>query len=115
MVRWEPRPDDVRRFTEGDCHIFALALHKLRGWPTCAFRDWDGEPHLHAFVRHPDGDLIDIDGKRPPEAFFVDWDGESDYRAFDFREYQWTTPCFGYYSRRRATVVAKRLLAHYGL
>lgn len=115
MAEWKPREADVDRFTTGDCHIFALALSKLTGWPTYAFEDsFDGQPYLHAFVVAPDGWIYDVEGRHDPTEFKKSWSHDI-YRAYDFYEYDWTSPCFGYYSRRRAAALAKRLVQHYGL
>lgn len=77
---------DVVRFTEGDCHIFARYLHHYTGWPLAAFTynwPWAEEegiqlntPDLHAFVIHPSGDYVDIEGRCDPEEFKARWKPE---------------------------------------
>lgn len=55
---------------EGHCHSFAVALHRITGWPlwgawkTSDDGDEDGRL-VHIAVEHPDGQLIDANGKAP--------------------------------------------------
>src|SRR4051812_44511858 len=57
---------DIERYTCGDCHYLARALHKLTGWPMAAFVDRWGDPDRHAFVLTPDGDVFDVHGIESP-------------------------------------------------
>jgi len=50
----------------GSCMYLAIALHRLYGYPIQA-RFLDDDTLEHAWVRSPDGDVIDIMGKFPPE------------------------------------------------
>lgn len=111
---WRVRDADVARFTEGDCHILALTLNKLHGFKTCAFAGDDGGPVDHAFVELPDGRVLDVQGVTTPAVMCRRWGWEA-YQPFDFYEWCWTQPIFGDYSRKRARIIAGRLVAHYGL
>lgn len=105
---------DVQRFTEGDCHVLARALHLRTGWPIMAFVDkHDDQPDLHAFVLMPDGRALDVQGAVSMQAFKRRW------KRSEVAEFNWKTlrsafasPAFGRYSYQRAGVVAERLLAH---
>lgn len=117
---WNPRNADVDRFTTGDCHIFALAVHKLTGWPIATF-DYEHDPtgSIHAFNIMPDGRLIDVEGIHDPNEFVKQW---KRWGAKRFSKQHWPTmrkswqgPQFGQYSYARARVVAKRLLEHHGV
>lgn len=46
-----------RNYVSGDCGAFAVALHRLTGWPIYAF-----EGFAHYVIRTPRGALIDIKG-----------------------------------------------------
>lgn len=64
---------DIEAFTCGDCHILAAEIARVTGWPLCAFRDDEGEPEAHAFVRMPDGRLLDVEGAHEPDKFIKAW------------------------------------------
>ena len=70
---------DIEAFTYGDCHILARELSQVTGWPICAFCAED-EPDIHAFVRTPTGEYLDITGCYSPDTFGANWshffDGE---------------------------------------
>lgn len=51
-------------FLFGECAPFALALHRLTGWPIFAMRSGD---RYHVFVRHPSGRFVDASGFVSPE------------------------------------------------
>lgn len=119
---WNPRKPDVERFTEGDCHIFARALHKLTGWPIHTFgrRDHPYGGDVHAFCVLPDGRIADIEGVRDAKDFCADWHYSFKVSAHHPRPWSdirhwWGGPAFGPYSYRRARIVAERLLESYGL
>lgn len=63
---------DIYRFTCGDCHVLAYAIHKLTNWTMCAFSEGDG-PNFHSFVRHPSGYYLDIRGLEEPDDFIKRW------------------------------------------
>lgn len=115
MKDWNPRRPDICRFTQGDCHVFAAALHRLTGWPIHAFDDY-GEPILHAFVMTPDGQAADVMGIRPLQDLLEYWTWDT-HSECDWRELRdcWGSDVFGPYSASRARVVAKRMLEHYGV
>ena len=60
------------RYRYGLCAEFAVALHRLTGWPLGAFYDTekdkeDGTEYTglsHAFVTHPSGKIVDCYGLR---------------------------------------------------
>jgi hypothetical protein len=95
-------PDDVHRFTQGDCHIFARALNKATGWPIHTFRSWGGTD-MHAFVRAPDGRCVDIQGFTRVTAFKCRW-GLRNIAPIDWKDLrdEWGGPNFGDHSYRRA-------------
>lgn len=68
----------VVRYTQGDCHLLALAIHDATGWPLAAYADLDAEPEglsdadwteyigtlaTHVVVIAPDGVHLDIRGE----------------------------------------------------
>jgi len=63
-------PKSLNKYRMGYCAEFAVALHRLYGWPLGVFYDTDkedGEQYTtlaHAFVVHPSGALVDSDGLR---------------------------------------------------
>jgi hypothetical protein len=59
------------RFTYGQCHGMAFALHEATGWPIgCLMAEWRHSPRsedihtsvVHAYVRAPDGGIMDARG-----------------------------------------------------
>ena len=60
---WLPRPIMGEPLTEqakfvfvsGQCHAFAIAIHKLTGWQIVADEDFLGRAKGHILVRMPDG------------------------------------------------------------
>lgn len=66
------------RFTCGDCHILARAIHRVTGWPMATFSFKSGKerlPDTHAFVRLPDGRYLDIEGVRTADEMYERWYG----------------------------------------
>ncbi len=114
-TRWNPRKDDISRFTEGDCHVFAAAVHRLTGWPIHVFND-EGTPYLHAFVVAPDGKAVDIMGVRSMEDLLNEW-GELEHLHYKWEDLklEWGANTYGAYSVKRARLMARRLLEHHGL
>jgi len=57
-------------FCRGYCAEFAIALHRLTGWPTIAFNEVvkeDGEEYynlVHTVVKSPNGKYVDVRGIR---------------------------------------------------
>lgn len=116
---WNPREPDVRRFTEGDCHYLARALQKLTGWPIYAFdSNYHDEGDLHAFVKTPDGRILDIEGLHTVAEFMENWSRPNHKRISVYKwpkmRADWGRPDFGPYSYKRARVMAARLLDHFG-
>ncbi|MCV9965083.1 hypothetical protein OIU34_24605 [Pararhizobium sp. BT-229] len=63
--------DLIEEFTFGKCYALAAALHEETGWPIGALvADWKATPGsatvrrrvVHAFVRAPDGSVLDARG-----------------------------------------------------
>ena len=60
--------NNLRLYTSGYCAEFAVALHRLYGWPMGVFYDTDkedGEQYTtlaHAFAIHPSGSIVDCNG-----------------------------------------------------
>jgi hypothetical protein len=114
-------PSLLERFTEGDCHILAVRIHRLTGWPLATFAD-DGFPHTHCFVQCPDGEYLDVEGKRPEAAFRDAWklylnpgDTIKLWTIPELRASKWATePVFGSYSYAAARRVAGKLLDSIG-
>lgn len=116
MKRWSPRPEDVERFTYGDCALFAWAINRLTGWPIHAF-----DCELHAFNVMPDGRYVDIEGIVTKRTFMRKWmcnerrEGNIITGPWEVIRRYYTSPKFGNYSYERAMVMARRLLHHYGI
>jgi len=65
-------------FNLGDCDIYAIALHRLHGYPLCAIRgkylesewggtrEWDYE-YCHIMVKLPNGNYLDSQGEQTRE------------------------------------------------
>lgn len=60
------------RFTEGDCHVLARAIHEITGWPMATFASGK-YPVTHAFVAMPDGRYLDIEGVSTREELLAHW------------------------------------------
>ena len=60
--------DAVRAYTEGHCGSLAYCISKETGWDPCVLTYTDGRrgfggDAMHMAVIHPDGDIVDIEGK----------------------------------------------------
>lgn len=71
---------DIEQYTSGECHVFAVALHRLFGWPMCAVLDngelyWEDPEYtdnfirsaVHVFATDPAGNAWDVMGVRKRE------------------------------------------------
>lgn len=106
---WHPTALDIERFTEGDCHYLARALHRRTGWSMAAF-SCGGEPDLHAFVLTPDGRVLDVQGACTKHVMRTRWGGKG-IRAYEWRALSaFGPPDYGEASVARARVVARNLL-----
>ncbi len=110
---------DNYRFTCGDCHILAKRIAKVTGWDLCTFVDEEGDPFLHAFVRMPDGNILDVNGVQTEEAFRQHWQAPAEDPSYRIGTWTWsglrastwwTSPTFGRYSYARARIIAGKLL-----
>lgn len=89
--------DDIDQYTTGECHVFAVALHRRFGWPMMTVLDY-GEPYwenpedsedfipavCHVFAIDPDGHAWDVMGVRKREDVREEvesWCSISDYVA----------------------------------
>lgn len=109
---FKPTKMDVERFSYGDCHILALALHKLTGWKLGAF-DAGGWPDTHAFVIDPTGRCWDVHGPSDQENFLKRWGTygvEGIIEGVEAREFKCWGLSYGIGSYSRAGIVARRLL-----
>src|SRR4051812_23319835 len=98
-------PRDIYRFTCGDCHIFAYALHRITGWPVATFVDDGGEAITHAFCVMPDGRAADIQGLHLMRDFKRSWWKPTGVKIHGdlIRDAEWgRRTAFGEYSRKRA-------------
>jgi len=101
---------DIKRFTRGDCHILAHALHRRTGWPIHAFLEVDGIPAIHAFVITPNGYAVDIKGASPLPEFEREW-GVSAHMPVDWQEIRREWPTQSKHSYVRARLLAPALAA----
>lgn len=105
---------DAARFTQGDCHILARALHIRTGWPIGVTVERDGKWHGHAFIVCPDGRALDVNGLSDPDHLTDEYDGyrwvETDWATL---RSVWGGADWGRHSYRRAVIVAERLLMRY--
>jgi hypothetical protein len=106
---------DRERFTCGDCHILARALHLRTGWPIGVTMVDNVGSSGHAFVVRPDGLALDYDGLSDPDDL-VDSYAADDWTTMDWPTLlsEWGGAIYGSYSYRRAQVVATELLARHG-
>lgn len=71
-------PDDIELYSEGSCHVFAVALHRNLGWSMEVVRDenetwWQDEADpdnyissvVHVYALDNNGNAWDIHGVRP--------------------------------------------------
>ncbi len=105
---------DYLRFTCGDCHILARALHLRTGWPIGVTVDDFGEWFGHAFVVRPDGLALDVDGLSDPDDI-ADLYDTRDWTLTDWPTLRskWGGADRGSHSYVRARIVADELLARY--
>jgi hypothetical protein len=115
---WTPYEpvDDITRFTEGDCHILARAIHRHTGWAFCTF-EFRGGPDAHAFVRRSDGYYVDVQGVATEAEMLRRW-YHTKIRTWTMRELiehwpNWagTYSTFGLYSYLRADQLARKIAA----
>lgn len=73
----------VARYTEGDCHLLAQAIHDLTGWQIAGVLDDDYCGHV--FVLMPDGKCLDINGTTQRRTMVKRWSwyGNSKVHRFD--------------------------------
>lgn len=63
----------IRAFKYGACAGLAIALHDATGWPLIQVGYCDELP-LHFMVRHPDGQLLDIQGAHTDDDVLIEYD-----------------------------------------
>lgn len=118
--QWAPyeKVDDVTRFTEGDCHLLARAIHRHTGWTFCTF-EYKGSPDAHAFVQRPDGLYVDVEGVVDEDALLNKWGSNCKIKRWhDFTTFSENWPwwggdfcTFGLYSYLRADQLARKIAA----
>ena len=75
-------PDEVRDvFSHGQCHSFALALHKLTGWPLFAMYEKNTSRAHHVVVQHPSGDFVDVEGLGAFDRWQEEWENCLELRS----------------------------------
>lgn len=83
---WRPRPDQVARYTEGDCWLLAFQLGQILAAPITTLctaddpADWQ-----HVAVDLGRERLLDVTGTRPREELRADWETRTGTRLV-FRE-----------------------------
>lgn len=100
------------RFTEGDCHILAQAIHNLTGWPMYAF-NWSNRPDLHCFVKIPSGNFLDIQGISTPKEMKERWQCSRIMKFEEKYKKVWGGPVFGKHSEKRAKELAEHLVSKF--
>lgn len=67
--------EDARSYYSSEgCPHHAIALHRRTGWPIYMMRERNHQGEIaHVYVRHPDGDAMDVHGKRPISALNDHW------------------------------------------
>ncbi len=90
-------PTEINDYTSGNCHVFAVALHRMTGWPIHLVLD-DGDPYwvdpeddsswiastVHAFCVDGQDQFWDIKGVRPRNDIFKEmtmWHEISEYNS----------------------------------
>lgn len=109
------------RFTEGDCHILARAIHLQTGWMIATFMDmrWPEKqwPDLHAFVQMPDGRFLDIEGIADEPTIRRRWRADTPILLWTWEEMStikfWNVATWPRESYVRAAVEARALLERY--
>lgn len=93
----------ISRYVHGSCRTFALALHDQTGWPLVVVTDYDPDDPtssgtqrrragwiapalmspmaMHAYVQHPSGKLLDVEGLHDPAAAVEEYDAHADSGA----------------------------------
>lgn len=89
IIRSLANEDEIAEFSEGSCHVFALAVHRMTGWPMHVVLD-HGEPYwvdpedcdnwipsvIHVFCVDESDRFWDIQGCRPRDEVYremTDW------------------------------------------
>lgn len=110
--------DDIDRFTSGDCHILAQQIHKKTGWPLYVFNPSPDDEFygkygdFHAFVKHPSGKYLDVEGLHTPRELKNKW-GCDRVLKLSLKRMQeaWPSASFGQWSYLRAEQIARFLVS----
>lgn len=81
--------DLVQSFTEGDCWVLAMSVHKATGWTIVAVGACEEDPveetvggpdWVHMAVRTPTGTIVDVEGIHTDEEKYLErwWDAATD-------------------------------------
>lgn len=105
---------DEERFTDGDCHVLAIELHKSsNGVLQIAVTI----PTWHAFAVHKETNMaLDIDGYRHVDDLLIEW-GLKEWMCVEedfFSKNYWTKECY-YGSEKIAKEIAPKLLKEYNV
>lgn len=92
IERSDANEDEIDTYTNGECHVFAAALHRKTGWPFLMVLDAYGSPWgndeqflpnvVHVFCLDPNGNAWDIKGARPYSDVYqemIDWIPVNEY------------------------------------
>lgn len=109
---------DISRFTEGDCHVLARAIHLATGWDFAAFWNNEWGWDVHAFVLTPGGFPLDVLGLHTDVREFLGrWRKSSGERDLQIKKADheklfndWMGVTFGEYSVRRAKTLVPVIL-----
>lgn len=97
LIPSNAQPDEIDRYCYGECHVFAVALHRLTGWPIHLVLD-DDEKYwvdpddddnwipatVHAFCVDDQDRFWDIKGIRGRNEVYAEltsWVNIGDYRS----------------------------------
>lgn len=78
IVRGTITVEDQDYFTCGCCHLLAQEISRRAGWPLYSISDDDGLPDDHAFVLHPSGKYLDVNGLHSEEEMLEGWASRDD-------------------------------------
>lgn len=119
MTSWNPRPETVEAFTDGDCWRLAVEIRRLTGLPLIfanPLPEMQSDYWEHVGALLSDDTVIDVHGVTPRKQWLTKWDSEteiitgdsntiSDLLSDQETEYPQANP--------RAT--ARRLLNHFNI
>jgi hypothetical protein len=78
----------IEAFTQGDCVELAIALHNATGYPVVTISGPENWEFVHAAVRTPEGQILDIEGLWDEASWMDRWKGAFDAQDL-VEEYNW--------------------------